>query len=148
MVPRNNAPTDIMCRRTPLPLCGKFLLSGRRVSISTNHEVILQVAPIAGFVPVADTNLTPDITWDIVGTPGGNEIDSEECDITLGDRSLYLSMGAEQWFAFDLETYEGAGFVLVADSYPGRRRNAQHYLMSIACYVSASLHAEFGEKLP
>jgi len=132
----------MMCRRTPLPLHGYFLLYYTPVVIATNHNTILRMASKAGFVPIEDTDPGSAIRWEIVGTPGSSFIGYEECDVTLGDHSLYLSMGPEQWFAFDLETHDGAGFLAVADSDPSCDTNAQRYLSSIACYVGASLQPE------
>jgi hypothetical protein len=100
------------------------------------------MAPEAGFVPVTDTDIATGIRWEIVGIPGNPSIPYAECDVTLGDHSLYLSMGPEQWFALDLETYAGAGFVTVADSDPRCDTNSMRYLNSIACYVGTSLQAE------
>jgi hypothetical protein len=140
---RNNVPTDMMCRRTPLPLKERFLLNGNYLQIATNHTSILQAATAAGCVPVTDTNADciPTIRWEIVGTPGYSLITSGECDVTLGDHSLYLSLEPEQWFAFDLETYDGVGFVIVTDTGSASDMNAQRYMASIASHVSASLHA-------
>jgi hypothetical protein len=139
----DHAPTDVMCRRTPLPFKGIFLLSGRYLQIATNHSSILQAAAAAGCVSVTDTedDLTPSIRWEIVGMPGHSLVPCRECDVTVGDHSLYLNLGPEQWFAFDLETYDGAGFVVLADTYPASAVNTQRYMASIASHVSASLRA-------
>ena len=132
-----------MFRRTPLPLKGRFLLSGKYLEIATNYNSILEASTAAGCVSVTDTeaDCIPTIGWEIVGTPGRPPFPSGRCDLTLGDHSLYLSMGPKQWFAFDLETYDGAGFVVLADTESASDINAQRYMTLIASYVSASLHA-------
>ena len=80
--------------------------------------------------------------WEIVGTPGVALAANWECEVTLSNHSLYLSMGPEQWFAFDLETLDGAGFFLIHDSHPDGDRNAEQYLTSIASNLGASLRAD------
>jgi hypothetical protein len=138
-------PTDTMQRRVPLPLQRRFLLFGAAVSIKTNSESILRAAEYAGFVAVTDTNEIPEMIWEIVGAEAGREPQDWECNVTLGDHSLYLSMGAEQWFAFDLETDDGVGFVTVrqADHDP----NSQRYLVALAVNVGATLRSGVEEML-
>lgn len=142
MTNSEHAPTDMMRRRTPLPLCTRFLLFDTEVVINTNSESILRTAETAGFVSVADAYAIPRMKWEIVATPGTPSTAHWECNLTLGDHALYLTMGPEQWFAFDLETHDGAGFVLIADSELHQDTNAHRYLASIAYNVGASLRSE------
>lgn len=139
---QNHAPTDMMYRRTPLALRGTFWLRGATVTITTNQKSVLLAAEAADFVPVSDTNQLSNMSWEIAGMPGESPNSDWECNVTLGNHSLFLSMGLEQWFAFDLETYSGAGFVVIADSNSGRDTNAELYLLAIAHNVGTSLFCE------
>ena len=142
MAQRDYMPTDIMHRRVPLPLSRCFVLFGTAVLIATNFELLLTTAEMAGFAPSTDTNISPDMRWEIVGSPASSSATDWKCQVLLGDHSLYLSMGSEQWFAFDLETHHGAGFVAICDSDPNHETNARRYLSLIARHVGASLPAK------
>lgn len=139
MAQRDSMPTDTMHRRVPLPLSRCFVLFGTAILIATNLELLLRTAEMAGFVPSTDTNITPDMRWEIVGSLANSSAMDWKCHVMLGDHSLYLSMGPEQWFAFDLETHHGAGFVAICDSDPNHETNARRYLSSIAGHVGANL---------
>ena len=129
---RDFLPTDTMHRRTPLPLCGCFIISDSAVVINTNSDAILQgVAASPSFMPITDTYYESDMGWEIVGSDG-QAYPNWKCNVTLAGPSLYLSMGPEQWFAFDLETHEGAGFLSIYDSGPSRELNIQRYFQAIA----------------
>jgi hypothetical protein len=135
-------PTYLMWRRTPLPLCGRFFLFGITVVIHTNYESILRAASKLWFTPVSDTNPAPAVKWEIVGTPVSRPNADWDCNVTLGDHSVYLSMGPEQWFAFDLETNDAAGFVLIRDDDPERDMNAARYLTAIAFNLGVNIRTE------
>jgi hypothetical protein len=138
----DSMPTDMMWRRTPLSLRGRFFLFGIIVVIDTNYESILRAAGKLWFTPVSDTNQTPAAKWEIVGAPASRLNADWKCNVTLGDHSLYLSMGPEQWFAFDLETNDAAGFVLIRDYDPDRDANAERYLTAIAFNLGVSMRTE------
>jgi hypothetical protein len=53
--------------------------------------------------------------------------------------TLYLDMGPRQWFAFDSETGNGAGFVAMADSDEIVNQNATHYLRTITAHAVADM---------
>ena len=136
-----SAPTDTMRRRTPLLQQGTFALFGAAVVIKTNYTSILREAENAGFLPVTGKNGASSTVWEIVGTKGVDGIAGWECGVTVGDHSLYLNMGPEQWFAFDLETHDGAGFVTIRDSVSEYDTNTERYFLSIAHFVGASLRS-------
>jgi hypothetical protein len=140
-------PTDTMQRRVPVPLHRRFLLFGAAVVIKTNSHLILRAAEYAGFVAVTDTNEVPEMIWEIVGAECRREPEDWDCTVTLGDHSLYLSMGYEQWFGFDLETHDGAGFVEICQTDPDCDPNPQRYLLAIALNVGATLRSEVEEEL-
>jgi len=143
---RQNLPTDMMCRRIPLPLRSRFLLFGTTVTITTNCAPILRAATAAGLVRT-DADELPGMKWEIIGMPAPSAVEDWECNVTLGNHSLYLSMGREQWFAFDLETCDGAGFVAVSDSDVVRDTNAELYFLAVAHNVGAGLRKWSGEWL-
>lgn len=143
----DSMPTDMMWRRTPLPLGGRFFLFGITVVIDTNYESILRSAGKLWSTPVSGTNQTPAAKWEIVGVPVSRLNANWKCNVTLGNHSLYLSMGPEQWFAFDLETNDAAGFVLIRDDDPERDTNAERYLTAIAFNLGVSIRTEL-ETLP
>ena len=139
----DHLPTDMMCRRTSLDLCGRFSLFETTITISTNCASILVAAEEAGFVPLRGSEREPGIRWEIACTlPGAAMVEGWECKATRDDHSLYLSMGPEQWFAFDLETCEGAGFVVVSEPDQPSDPNAGSYLLAVAYNVEACLRAE------
>jgi len=139
----DHLPTDMMCRRTPLDLCECFLFFGTTVTINTNCASVLRGAKEAGFAPLLDRKRRPGIGWEIVGTQSGTApVEDWKCKVTLDDHTLYLSMGSEQWFAFDLETYEGAGFVVVSDPDRPSDPNAGLYVLALASNVGAWLRTE------
>jgi len=141
----NREATDMMQRRTPLPLGGNFVVSGRAVVIHTNCAVILREACKASLLtPVGDAQHGPAMQWEIVGSLDTRPVEGWDSNVTLAGRSLYLSMGPQQWFAFDLETHQGAGFVTVCATGPNRNTNTQRYLLSIARNVTAGLRSEVG----
>ncbi|MBV8675033.1 MAG: hypothetical protein JOZ33_16510 [Acidobacteriaceae bacterium] len=134
-------PSDVMHRRTPLPLQRRFLLFGAPVLINTNYESIMRAAEASGFVPDTDTDYVSCMKWEIVGEPGIASVFGWDCDVSLGDHSLYLNMGLQQWFAFDLETRHGAGFVVVHNQDRALDTNAELYLASVAYNVGAGLRS-------
>lgn len=145
MTPGGPAATDTMRRRIPLALCGRFALFGRAVVINTNCEAILQAASTSRlFVPVGHIHYGPAMQWEVVGSLDTQEIRDWECNVTLAGHSLYLSMGPQQWFALDLETHEGAGFVAMCSPGPAHELNIQQYFESIAYNVGASLGTRLG----
>ncbi|HZD47723.1 MAG TPA: hypothetical protein VE178_03155 [Silvibacterium sp.] len=139
---RQDEPTDMMCRRIPLPLCGRFLLFGTTVAITTNYEPIMRATNAAGLVRLTDKDELPGMKWEIVAIPGASLSEDWDCNVTVGNHSLYLSMGREQWFAFDLETGNGAGFVVASDSGTLTDTNAELYLLAVACNVGAGLRSD------
>jgi|SRR5271165_655312 len=139
----DHLPTDMMCRRTVLDLCGHFLFYDTTVTIRTNCVCILAAAEEAGFVTLRGIEQEPGSSWEIVGTlPDTTAVEDWECKATHDDHSLYLSMGPEQWFGFDLETGEGAGFVVVSDPDLPSDRNVGLYLLAVAYNVRAYLRTE------
>src|SRR5271170_471697 len=129
----DDQPTDMMCRRTPLPFRECFLWLGTVVTIRTDSPAILKAAEGAGLVPQRQSEQEPGMRWEIVGEQRGTTVVEDwECEVTLDTHSLYLGMSAEQWFAFDLKTGDGAGFVVVSDNDRLSDLNAELYLRAIA----------------
>src|SRR5271167_4819375 len=92
----DHLPTDMMCRRTVLDLCGHFLFFDTAVTIRTNCVCILAAAEEAGFVPLRSMEQGAGPSWEIVGTPPDRvAVEDWECKTTLDDHTLYLSMGPE-----------------------------------------------------
>jgi hypothetical protein len=138
----DDRPTDMMRRRTPLALRGRFHWFGTTVTIRTDSPAVLNAAEEAGLELPGNSEEEPGMRWEIASVqPGATAAENWECKATLDAHSLYLSMGPEQWFAFDLETGDGAGFVV---SDPGRLNdpNAELYLLAIAYNVGACLRLE------
>ena len=133
------SPTDMMQRRIPLSAQKHFFLFQTAITIKSNSEAILNSAERTGFVPVTGTYRKSFPTWQIVGSPIDLPFTYWQPRATLGCRSLYLAMGIEQWFAFDLETHEGAGFVLLHNAESDNIANLARYLASIVWNVEAAL---------
>jgi|SRR5579862_8672416 len=134
------SPTDMMHRRTPLPFCGRFLWLGASVTIHTDSPAILRAAEETGFLPQIDAERQPDMRWEIASERTSAAPAYEGASkVTIDNHSLFLSMGREQWFAFDFESGDGAGFVAVTDRGLSGDRNAAQYLFEIACHVGNCL---------
>jgi hypothetical protein len=138
-----SAPTDMMHRRTPLPFRGRFLGLGTSVTIQTDSPTILRAAEAVGFLLQDDVEQESQLRWEIVSeSPGTTPAKDWEGKVTVDNHSLFLSMGAEQWFAFDFESGEGAGFVAACDSSVFCDPNGERYLFEIACHVGNCLQAK------
>jgi hypothetical protein len=136
-------PTDVMYRRTPLPLCERFLWSGSCVSIRTDSSAILRAAEEAGFRPLGASKREADMQWEIVAEPqGSTNIGDWECKVTIDEHALYISMGPEQWFAFDLQTGDAAGFAVLSDPALSDDPNAVLYLLTLASNVRGCLQPD------
>lgn len=132
----------MMRRRTPLSLWGRFLCSGKFVTIHADSEAILWAAEEAGLIRQKGLESKTDMRWEIVSEQAGGAGLEHECKVTLDQHSLYLNIGPEQWFAFDLETGDGAGFVVLSDPDQARDVNALPYLQAVASNVGACLGSE------
>jgi hypothetical protein len=138
----DHEPTDMMCRRTPLLLRERFLWFDTTMMICTDSAAILHAAEKVGFVRWRGPEEEPSMRWEIASVhPRAATVKDWECKVTLDAHSLYLSMGLEQWFAFDLETGDGAGFV-ISDS--NRPLNVELYLRAVAYNVGACLRLKLG----
>src|SRR5271154_5340423 len=111
----DTSPTDMMRRRTPLPLSGCFLWREKTVTIYADSAAILWAAEEAGLIRQKGLERKTDMRWEIVSEQAGAANGGRECNVSIDHHSLYLNMGSEQWFAFDLETGDGAGFVVLSD---------------------------------
>lgn len=132
----NTAPTDMMHRRTPLTLCGRFLWRGTLLTIRTDSQAILRAAEVAGLQPQDDYGQELQMRWEIATEPSGDAPTNDwACKVTVDNHSLFLSMGAEQWFAFDFESGDGAGFVAAWDAGASCDPNALKYLLEIVCHI-------------
>jgi len=135
-----DAITDMMHRRTPLPFCGRFLWLGSSVTIQTDSQAVLRAAEGMGFLPHGDLEQESQIRWEIVTEPTSTPQASDcKCKVTIDNHSLFLSMGAGQWFAFDFESGDGAGFVVIPNPGASTDANAVKYLSEIACQVGNCL---------
>jgi hypothetical protein len=123
--------TDMMSRRTPLPFCEQFLWLGTSVSIRTDSLAVLRAAEELGFLPQASSEERSEMRWEIARERSVVASEDWECRVTIDQRSLYLSMGQGQWFAFDPETGDGAGFVIVSGTEPGCDLGAMSYLLAV-----------------
>lgn len=137
-------PADLMRRRIPLLFHGHFLWLGAAVDIYTDSPTVLSAAEEAGFLPrQEEVQDEPEMRWQIVSElPGLVLSDGWTCKVTVDNNSLFLSMGAGQWFAFDFETGDGAGFVIVPDPWVSYETNAERYLLEIAHHVGNCLQAK------
>lgn len=137
-----NAPTDMMHRRTLLPFCGRFLWLGVSVAIQTDSQTVLRAAEKTGFLPQDSCERESQLRWEIVSElPNAAQPDNWACKVTVDNHSLFLSMGAAQWFAFDFQSGEGAGFVSACDRGANCDANAVKYLFEISCHVGNCLRA-------
>ena len=134
--------TDMMHRRTPLLFCEQFLWLGISVTIQTDSREILRAAESRGFLPQNDRARKSQMYWEIATEPHGTaHADSWASKVVVDNHSLFLSMGDKQWFAFDFESGDGAGFFVSSDPGESDDPNATKYLSEIACHVGNCLRA-------
>jgi hypothetical protein len=136
----NHPPTDIMCSRTPLLFLGHFLWLGKQIAIRTDSPEILRAAQSAGLRKAHHDGRGCDLRWDVVAEPQAGEVfESWQCETIQDGKSLHLNMGSHQWFAFDMETGSGAGFVIVAGSDRSSGLNVETYFQAILKNVVSAL---------
>lgn len=140
------APTDMMQRRTPLRLPRRFLWLGTSLTIQTDSQEILRAAESVGLLlRQDDCERESQMRWEIATEPSCVAATNDwPCKVTVDNHSLFLDMGARQWFAFDFESGEGAGFVAAWDGGASCDPNALKYLLEIVCHIGNCLQAKAG----
>lgn len=137
--------TDMMQRRTLLPFCGRFLWRGTYVSIRTDSQLVLLAAEQVGLLPQTECDAEPDMHWEIACERGGTASGSDwMCRAVADLHSLFLSMGREQWFALDLETGDGAGFIVVPQDDACGDPGAVKYLRDLTHNITNFMRNETG----
>lgn len=133
----------MMHRRTLLPFNGHFLWFGIAITICTDSSAVLNAAEAAGLLRQRGSGRERELRWDIVREQDGEATTGPwEFKVTRDSHSLYMSMGSQQWFAFDLETGDGVGFVTISDPNRPRDVNAELYLRTILENVGVALQPE------
>lgn len=131
-------PTDMMRRRTLLPFWGRFAWSDNVVGIRTDSPAILWAAEEIGLRLQEGPERKPAMQWEIVSEQIGELTGKDlKCDVTIDHHAVYLDMGPGEWFAFDLETGEGAGFIVLSNPDEHRDPHAVLYLRAIASNIRA-----------
>jgi hypothetical protein len=116
---------------------------GTSLTIQTDSQTILRAAETAGLLPQDDCERESQLLWEIATEPSGEAPTNDwACKVTVDNHSLFLSMGTRQWFAFDFESGEGAGFVAAWDAGASCDPNALKYLPEIVCHVGNCLQAK------
>uniref|UniRef100_A0A372ILF3 Uncharacterized protein n=2 Tax=Paracidobacterium acidisoli TaxID=2303751 RepID=A0A372ILF3_9BACT len=133
----------MMHRRKVLALNACFLWEGRRIAIRTNSVAVLRAAASAD----SDMRIAPsdrvDMQWEIVAEiPDIVPRSRLNCRVVRDRGTVYLDMGPSQWFAFDSETGNGAGFVYGAESDEETAENAVQYLSLILNHLKPILLEE------
>jgi hypothetical protein len=144
--------TDIMHRRTALPMTGCFHRLDSTVTIRTNASIVLQAAVEAGLTEQAEQTEQTEQTetallWEIVAEAWdkhANEPFAYRAIESAG--TVYLDMGPRQWFAFDTETGCGAGFVVLFESAEETARNVAACLRAIAAHANRAPLKEESER--
>jgi hypothetical protein len=138
----DHQPTDMMHRRSQLLFRGCFFWLGTNVTICTDLPDVLDAAEKAGLRLRRDSEQVKAMRWEIVGELQATEPAQDwECEVTLDDHSLYLSMGPRQWFAFDRDTGDGAGFAAIANPDRPSEPNAERYLRAVLETVGTCLQS-------
>jgi hypothetical protein len=136
----STAPTDMMHRRIPLPFRGRFLWLGTSLTIKTDSQAILRAAEGVGFLQQDNFERELQMQWEIATEPSCEAATNDwACKVTVDNHSLFLSMGVGQWFAFDFESGEGAGFVTACDASATCDSNAAKYLLEIVSHIGHCL---------
>jgi hypothetical protein len=102
------------------------------ITIYTNATAVLKGAEEAGLEAHSDSELEPSLRWDIAAELGFEPTaEAWGCKTIRDSNSVYLSMGYQQWFAFDLETGDAAGFVTICGLDQPSDLNVALYLRSV-----------------
>ncbi|MBB6146607.1 hypothetical protein HNQ77_004586 [Silvibacterium bohemicum] len=110
---RDASSTDLMHRRVRLAECGRFSWSGALVALSTNSASVLRAAEHAGFTKQESVD-DQAYRWEITAESSVDDAAGDcTCQVFRDARSIYVSVGHTQWFAFDRATGDGAGFVTI-----------------------------------
>jgi hypothetical protein len=136
----NGAHTDMMHRRTLLnvKLTGEWL--GRTVRIETNSSHLMRAAAKIGITPVTYSGQQIDHHWEIVVEQGGSASSDEPSTQAFRAGSLLMvEIGHRGWFAVDLETGDGAGFLEIYDS----KVTLHNFLRSLTDTVRHELGRDF-----
>jgi hypothetical protein len=141
----NHPPTDIMCRRTHLPLRQRFFWLSTPITIDTNSQAVAGAVEQAGFTPHFGLAKKHGLRWEIVVEQSTALHQHWQCDAAMNGYSIYLSMGPYQWFALDLQTGEGTGFVLATDPEEQHDPNVNTYFKAIVENIAAILREEAEE---
>ena len=142
----NHQPTDMMRRRASLPLRERFFWSRTPITICTNSNAVLNAAEQAGLIAHHGLEREHGLRWEIVVEREHIAADENwECKATLDAHSIYLTVGSYQWFAFDLETGEGAGFAVIPDLEQEESFSIDLYLQAIIDNIAAILRDGTGE---
>lgn len=105
-------PTDLMHRRSLLNSSARYLWHSRIVQISTNSALAIEKAAEAGLVHSDPRSMAADFRWEIACERGGDSYELGNSTTTsLDEDTVYVAMEDGQWFAFDRECGDGAGFL-------------------------------------
>ena len=138
------SPTDMLHRRTPLLPYQRFRWLGSAVMIGTNSPALLSAVNAAGFRPDGEAEQGTSMQWEIVSEEAGLvSTGLWTCKVTVTNHSLFLSMGPGQWFAFDFQTGDGAGFFSQARR-AASNLHEMRYLSAITRNVGACLRDTHG----
>lgn len=137
----HGGPTDMMHRRKPLSLRGRFFWRGRSFTLLTDSAAVLSAAALAGFEMRQDSGFGA--IWEIAAERCIASQDSEwECVAMEDTHSRYLTMGPYQWFALDLETGAGAGFVALPDEEQSEDLKVLRYFRAIVDGIATNQRAD------
>jgi hypothetical protein len=139
----------MMRRRTPLVLRESFFWLSTPLTVNTNSLAVLNGLEQTGLVahknlPQQEHGLLWEIAAEIRSAPLN---ESWHCQAVLDTHSVYLSMGPQQWFALDLETGHGSGFVSLEDLNCEDDWNVNMYLRAIVDNISSFLRDGAGKTI-
>ncbi len=142
----NHQSTDMMHRRAPLSLRERFFWLRTPITICTNSNTVLNAVKQAGLTAHHGPEGEHGLRWEIVVERDHIAADEHwQCMATLDTHSVYLTVGSYQWFAFDLETGEGAGFAVIPDLEQEGSLSIDLYLQAIIDNIAAMLRDKTGE---
>lgn len=127
------AETDMMHRRTPLPLSGVLRLAGAPLVVRSNSLELQRVVGSFGLDQMT-TNGAARCEWLIEV-----ELRSDVDDLAGGDIETFsfgcsrsLRMASGSWFAWTPPEVNGVGFIRVSGSEADRARQLTAYLRAVA----------------
>jgi hypothetical protein len=126
-----------MHRREQLDYFAKYLWHGVALRIATNSRTFLQAVTDAGLIATQNSHGLSELCWEFT-VEDNAAAHGPACPLHLwrNGHSVYIEFAHNQWFAFDADSGDGAGFLAT----PVPDLAARAYLEAILRILELELH--------